>query len=325
MMRPAWMARVGMLLAVLFAFEATPAGAQTTPTPPARPITIVNPASAGSTTDGLVRALAPGMAARLGQTVVVVNREGGAGAVGTLAVARAAPDGTTLLFTAAYTLTVLPVARPEAAPYALDAFEPVCQTFENQMALVVAPDSTHRSLAELVAAARARPGALSFGHQGVASIPHLAVTEFAQVAELRVQDVPYRGEPAVVTDLLGGRLDFAALVAGSLAGRNLRVLGLFADARHPQLPDVPTVREAGFAVAPTSFGGLFAPAGTPPSVRAALESACLAAAREEAYTLAMRRAMQPADPVASGAVLGERLRRDAAEKVRLLRGITVER
>jgi tripartite-type tricarboxylate transporter receptor subunit TctC len=212
--------------------------------------------------------------------------------------------------------SVLP-ARGEVG-FTAASFVPVCQSFENAMAIAVRPESPFTSLADLVAAARARPGALTYGHQGVASIPHLAAIELAEVAGVQVQDVPYRGEPAVVTDLRAGRVDFAVLVMGSLAAGGLRTLGVFAPERHPLLPEVPTVMEQGFAVAPTSFGGLFAPAGTPPAAIARLEAACLEAARDEAHRNVGARMFQPTRPEADAASLATRLARDIADKRRLL-------
>ena len=286
------------------------------PWSPDRPITILNPYAAGSTTDQLARALAAGMAPRLGQPVVVVNRDGAAGGVGTAQAARAAADGHALLFAPAVVLSVLP-ARGEVG-FTAASFTPICQSFENAMAIAVRPESPFTSLADLVAAARARPGALTYGHQGIASIPHLAAIELAEVARVEVQDVPYRGEPAVVTDLRAGRVDFAVLVMGSLAAGGLRTLGVFAPERHPLLPDAPTVMEQGFAVAPTSFGGLFAPAGTPAPVISRLEAACLEAAREEAYRSVAARMFQPIRPEADAAGFQARLARDVADKRRLL-------
>ncbi len=283
---------------------------------PDRAVTILNPYAAGSTTDQLARALAAGMAPRLGQPVVVVNRDGAAGGVGTAQAARAAPDGHYLLFAPAVVFSVLP-ARGEVG-FTAASFTPICQSFENAMAIAVRPESPFTSLADLVAAARARPGALTYGHQGVASIPHLAAIDLAEVAGVQVQDVPYRGEPAVVTDLRAGRVDFAVLVMGSLAAGGLRTLGVFAPERHPLLPEVPTVMEQGFAVAPTSFGGLFAPTGTPAAAIARLEAACLEAARDEAHRNVGARLFQPTRPEADAASLATRLARDIADKRRLL-------
>jgi tripartite-type tricarboxylate transporter receptor subunit TctC len=131
------------------------------------------------------------------------------------------------------------------------------------MVIAVRPDSPFKTLADLVAAARTQPGKLNYGHQGAGSIPHLSMEEFLETAKLDIKGIPSRGDPAVVTDLLGGSIDVAALVQGTVAGQNLRLLGIFAEERHPSFADTPTVREQGFDVAPISFGGLLAPAATP--------------------------------------------------------------
>jgi tripartite-type tricarboxylate transporter receptor subunit TctC len=310
------------LAAVLLGMiAATPAAAQGEF--PNRPITIINPAAAGSISDTLLRALAPGLQARLGQPVTVLNREGASGAIGTAQAARATPDGYTLLFTAAYTVSVLPVIRNDTG-YRAEQLEPVCQAFVNTMALAVRPDSPLRSLADLVAAARARPDALSFGHQGVASIPHLAMMELVQASGIRVQDVPYRGEPAAILDLIGGRVDFVAIVLGSLRGKDIRPIAVFGTARHPLIPDVPTVIEQGFDVAPTSFGGLLAPAGIPPAVRQTLDAACAGATTEAVFRDAARRGFQPDQVYADAAQFGAALRRDVADKERLLRALNLK-
>ncbi|MBV1798465.1 tripartite tricarboxylate transporter substrate binding protein [Siccirubricoccus sp. G192] len=313
----AWAMLLGALLLAGGRVHAQPAF-------PARPIQIVNPAPAGSISDTLLRALAPGLQAKLGQPVAVVNRDGASGALGTATVARAAPDGYTLLFTAAYTLSVLPVTRPDAG-YRAEQIEPVCRTFVNTMALAVRPESPFTSLGDLVAAARAQPGSLRFGHQGIASIPHLAMVELAQAAGIQVQDVPYRGEPAAILDAMAGRVEFVSLVLGSLRGGALRPLAVFAERRHPLIPDVPTVPEAGFPVAPTSFGGLLAPAGLPVPVRQTLARACAGAAAEEVYAEAARRGFQPLDYYADTEEFGRALRRDVADKARLLATVEVPR
>jgi tripartite-type tricarboxylate transporter receptor subunit TctC len=292
---------------------------------PSRTVTMVNPTLAGSTTDGLARALGVGLSSRLGQQFVVSNQAGGAGAIGTASVARAQPDGYTLLFGAVYVLSVLPALRPAEVGYRSDALTPVCQTVSNAMVLVVRPDSRFRSLADLVAAARAEPGKITYGHQGPGSIPNLATEEFLQVANLRINQVPYRGDPAVLTDVLGGQIDVGALVLGSVSGQNVRVLGIFAEERHPLFPAAPTVKEQGFDVAPVSFGGLLAPAGTPDAVLARLETACEGAARDDAYAAAAKRAAQPPAYYADRALFSQRLARDIETKKRLIERMAAQR
>lgn len=288
---------------------------------PSKTIEIVNPYPAGGTTDGLTRALAPGMSQRLGQPIVVVNRVGAAGTVGTELVARRAPDGYSLVFMPALTLSV--ATKTHKTGYQTDSLVPICQTFSNAMALVAPSNSPFNSVADVVAAARAAPGKLTYGHQGVASIPHLAMVEFLDVADIEIQDVPYNGESQVLIDLMGGRLDLAAVVLGGVAGRDVKILGIFDDERHPSLPDVKTVPEQGYNVTPTSFGGLFAPKGTPPEVIAKLAEACKGAAHDELYVKAAKTAFQPTNYFADADEFAKRLQKDIEDKARLLERITV--
>ena len=160
---------------------------------PNRVVKIVNPYVAGSTTDILARALAVGLSSRLGQQFIIENKPGAGGALGTVSVVRADADGYTLLFAPALVLSVYPQARTDTG-YKPDALVPVCQTFTNAMALAVRPDSPIKSVADLVAAAKQKPGALNYGHQGVLTIPHLAMEEFLQTRRHRHQghSVPRR-------------------------------------------------------------------------------------------------------------------------------------
>ena len=284
---------------------------------PNRVVKVVNPYVAGSTTDRLARVLGIGMASRLGREFVVENRAGAGGAIGTLAVTRADPDGYTLLFAPALVLSVLPQARNDTG-YKPDSLLPICQTFTNAMALAVRPDSPFKTLGDLVAVARAKPGALDYGHQGPLTIPHLAMEEFLLAAKIDIKDIPFRGDPLVVTDLLGGRLHVGSLVLGSITEQNVRPLGIFSETRHSSFPAIPTVKEQGYDVSPASFGGLFAPAGTPAAVVAKLAAACADAAKDEIYVKAANAAAQPADYYADAATLGQRLERDIDNKSRVL-------
>ena len=215
-------------------------------------------------------------------------------------------------------LSVLPAARSNDIGYESHSLVPVCQTVSNAMVIAVKPDSPFKTLADLVTAARAKPGKLNYGHQGAGSIPHLSMEEFLETARLDIKGIPGRGDPAVVTDLLGGSIDVAALVQGTVAGQNLRLLGIFAEERHPSFADTPTVREQGFDVAPISFGGLLAPAGTPQEIVAKLEPACEGAAKDEIYATAAKRGGQPPSYYADRATFRTRLDRDIEAKRRLI-------
>jgi tripartite-type tricarboxylate transporter receptor subunit TctC len=285
---------------------------------PARPVQVVLPYPPGNAIDLLVRALSAQMAPILGQPVVVVNRDGAAGAVGSASVARAAPDAYTLLFVPALVASVLPVTQ-RASGLQVNSFVPICQVFNNSMALVVRPDSPIRDLRDLQARARANPDRLTYATLGITSIPHLAVAQWLAAANAEMTHVPFRADAAVMTEVLAGRIDVGAIVLGSATGRgDLRMLAVFDTQRHPDFPEAPTAVEQGFDVAPASFGGLFAPTGTPEDRLARLEAACAQAAATEAYRTAARGASQPANFHLPRADFARRLQQDVEQKAAIL-------
>lgn len=284
---------------------------------PERPVEITVAFSPGAVTDVLGRALAEGLSTQLGQRFIVVNKTGATGAIGSAAVARAKPDGYSLLFAPAVSLTVVPLSNKQAG-YDHKSFEPICQTFINEMVVVVRPDSPFKIAGDLVAAARARPGIVNYAHLGIGSIPHLAMVEFAQVAKADFNAIPFKGDADVMQQVLGGQVDLGAVTLSSAAGGGLRMLALFGNARNPSIPDVPTMREQGFDVAPYSFGGLLAPAGLPADVKTRLASGCKAAAQSEAYAKLAKSLFQPSQYYVDGAAFASALEKDVADKTRLL-------
>jgi len=315
------LAAAGVACALAAPAHTPPAHAQ--PAWPDRPVTIVMPYPPGNAIDLLSRALATAMTPLLGQNVVVLNRDGAAGAVGSQFAARQPADGQTVLFVPALVASVLPVTQPGTG-LRPDTFRPVCQVFNNTMALVVRPDSPIRDLRSLAAMARERPGRLTYGTLGVASIPHLAMAQWTQVAGAEVEHVPFRGDAQVMSEVLAGRLDVGAIVLGSAAGRgDVRILTIFDAARHPDFAEAPTAVEQGFDVAPASFGGLFVPAGTPEERIARLEAACAQAAASETYRTALRTGSQPAQVHLGAADFARRLAQDVEQKAVLLRGMTL--
>lgn len=284
---------------------------------PERGIEVIVTFAPGGTPDVLARTLAEGLQDNLKQSVIVVNRLGAGGAVGGGSVARAQPDGYTLLFSPALIASVVPVLQPQAG-FTAASFEPVCQTFESQMALIVPAESPHKSVRELVDAARKEPGKLTWGHAGRGSIPHLAMLELSQAAGIKVVEVPYKGDAETIPALLGGQIDFAPITLSSVPEGRVRIIGLFANARNPAIPDVPTVKEQGFDVAPTSFGGLFAPKGVPAPVKARLETACKAAVETPRYTDLARKLRLGPNLYYPAAEFAAHLATDIADKARLL-------
>jgi tripartite-type tricarboxylate transporter receptor subunit TctC len=210
-------------------------------------------------------------------------------------------------------------ARAEmAVPYDYNSFEPICQTFKNEQVIVTRPDSPLKSLLDIIEAARKRPGALSYGHPGIATIPHLAMTELSRTAKVELNQIPFKGPAEAVQMSHAGQIDFAAVPLPSAAGSGLRFLGLFAPARNRAIAEVPTLKEQGYDIAPLSFGALLGPHGLPESIRMRLGDACRSAALGDAYAQAARRVFQPSDYYGDSTTLAANLEQDVAEKRRLL-------
>ena len=302
-------------LVLLLATATDSAWAQSFPT---RPVEITVAFSPGAVTDILSRSLAEGLSQYLGQRFLVVNKPGATGAIGTTAVARAAPDGYSILFTPAVSITVVPMQNKQVG-YDLKAFDTICQTFKNEMVIVSKPDSPFKSASDIVAAAKAKPGAVSYGHLGIASIPHLAMTELSLYAKAEFNAIPFKGDADVMQQVLGGQVDFGAVVLSSAVGSGLKILGLFGNHRNPSIPDVPTLKEQGFDVAPVSFGGLVGPAGLTADVIAKLSEGCKVAAQGEQYTKLARSLGQPVDFYADRAMFSNALNQDLIDKARLLK------
>lgn len=285
---------------------------------PAHPIEITVTFAPGGTPDILARALSEGLSADLKQPVVVVNRLGAGGAIGAGAVSRSRPDGYTLLFAPALVQSVAPIMQPESG-FKPESLVPICQTFETQMALVVKPDSLYQTVGDIIKAAKAAPGKISYGHAGTGSIPHLAMIELANLTKTDFNVIPYKGDAEVTAPVLGGVIDFGPMTLSSVPKGTVRIIGIFADARNPAIPDVPTVKEQGFDVAPTSFGGLFAPVGLPDDVKATLEKACQFAAGEPRYVETANRSLLGAGLYKDSKVFAARLNKDIEEKKVLLK------
>lgn len=285
---------------------------------PTHPLEVTVTFAPGGTPDILARALSEGLADELKQPVVVVNKLGAGGAIGAAAVSRAKPDGYSLLFAPALVQSVVPIVQ-SGANYKPEMLVPICQTFETQMALVVKPDSQFKTVGDIIKAAKENPGKISYGHAGTGSIPHLAMIELANVTKTEFNVVPYKGDSEVPAPVLGGVIDFGPMTLSSVPKGAVRIIGIFADKRNPAIPDVPTVKEQGFDVAPTSFGGLFAPVGLPADVKDKLEKACKVAAARPPYVGTAQRAMLGADLYADSVAFGARLQKDIEDKKALLK------
>ncbi len=235
---------------------------------PAKSIRLVVPYPPGAGTDGTARIVADALGRRLGQQVVVENKPGASGAIGTDLVAKSAPDGYTLLWTSTDSMTAVPALR-KTMPYKVpDDFTYIAKVAETGMSLVISAKLPAKSIPEFIAYAKANPGKLSYGSSGTGGSPHLATLLFEKYAGIKMTHVPYKGVAPALTDLLGGQIDFALLtpitIVPQLGSDKMRVIGITAPVRHPMLPDAPTVKEAGIPQATaTVWYGLFGPAKIP--------------------------------------------------------------
>ncbi|MFH5949181.1 Bug family tripartite tricarboxylate transporter substrate binding protein, partial [Roseomonas xinghualingensis] len=242
---------------------------------PGRPIRFIVPFVAGGSTDVAARVIAERMGQILGQPVVVENRGGSGGNIGGEMVARAAPDGHTILMGVTGLLTTnLHIYRSMSFDPAKD-LAPFSMAYTSDLVIVVPNSLPVRNLQEFVAYARARPGQLSFGSSGHGASTHTAAELFRLQAGLDMQHVPYRGSGAAINDLMAGTIQMMAIqiagAAGQIRDGQVKALAATGPRRHPLIPDVPSIGEAGFpgAVA-TSWGCVMAPGGTPAPIIARL-------------------------------------------------------
>lgn len=250
---------------------ATSAFAQSFPT---KPMTLVVPASPGGAIDLAARLIGQKMTEAWGQPVVIDNKTGATGIIGTEFVAKSAPDGHVLALVAS-SHAINPSMFKKLPFDTLKSFEPVVQTHTVPLVLVVAPDAPFKTMQDVIAFGKKNPGQLSFASSGNGGAPHFSGELFQSMAGLQMQHIPYKGSTLAHPDLMSGRVsimfDTLAATSAQIKGGKLRALAVTTPKRLPALPDVPTVAEAGLPGYETStWGGLLAPAGTPKAVVAKL-------------------------------------------------------
>jgi tripartite-type tricarboxylate transporter receptor subunit TctC len=256
------------------------------------PITIVVNFVAGGPSDLMGRLLAPELSAALGTQVVIKNSVGAAGGIGAAEVARARPDGTTLLLSPIGAMAIQPHFRADL-PYKPADFAPICQVADTPVVVMSAPDSPLRSLAEVISRAREANGSFNFASTGPGSLPHIATVALARAAGVPMTHIPYRGNAEAVTSLLRGDVSIFADQPGTLRANNLQAVALLAERRTPEFPNTPTAREQGVDLVYSIWSGLFAPAGTPPEFLARAEAACQRALRAPSVVEGFQRLATP--------------------------------
>ncbi len=237
---------------------------------PSRPIRVIVPFSPGGAVDGPMRLVAQELGKRLGQPVIVENKPGAGATIGTDVVAKAAPDGYTLLL-ASQTNAISATLYPKLAFDPVEDFVPISLLGREPGVIVVHPSLPVESLADFVAYARARPGQVNYASSGNGSGQHLFMALLASMTGIKLVHVPYKGSGQVTADLLGGQVPISipgtAGMVGHIRSGKLRALAVTGARRSPQLPDVPTVAEAGVSgYEAYVWMGLLAPKGTPSSI-----------------------------------------------------------
>ena len=260
-----------ILTALVFALAALCAWPALAQTYPAKPIVLVVPFAPGGTSELISRLVAQKLTERLGQQVVVENRPGAAGNIAMEQVARAAPDGYTLILGHIGTLAVNPAMFAKLPYDPVRDFAPVSLMVAVPNIVAVNPAVPAKNLQELLELARAKPGSINYGSAGNGSAGHLAMEYLKRIAKVDMVHVPYKGTGPMLTDLLAGQTQ--ATFTGSspllphIKSGKLRALAVGSAKRIPSLPDVPTVAESGFAGFETAqWYGIIAPAKTPPAI-----------------------------------------------------------
>lgn len=265
---------LSVLLATLAAWSAAPTLAQAQAPAaqpfPTRPVTVVVPFPPGGGTDVGARLVAQKLSVKWGLPVLVDNKAGASGMVGADVVAKAKPDGYTLLAGNVGTQSVNPSLYKKMAYDPDKAFAPISMIAELPLVLLITPSLPYQSVRDLMAAAKSEPGKLSYASSGSGGAPHLAAEIFRKSGGLNMLHVPYKGGGPAVTDLMAGHVDilFATVLEsiGHLKSGKLRGLAVSSASRSPALPDMPTVGESLPGFDTGSWIGMLAPAGTPPAI-----------------------------------------------------------
>lgn len=304
--------RIALVLALALS-TALPAVAQTFPS---KPIHILVGYSAGGAVDILARSVGQQLATEMGQPVIVENKPGAATNIAVKALIASPPDGYTLMLAANALAANMSLFQPAPFDTRRD-ITPVALVGRVPVVIATRADSPLNTLAKLVAAARAKPGTVTYATPGNGSTPHLAMALFAHEAGISVTQIPYKGGTQAITDVIGGRVDVVAVNALEVLplarGGKLRVLGVMSAKRTSVLPDVPTVAESGYPGFEASvWYGFIAPAGTPAAVvsrlNAAVQKALATPAVEQRLSSAGGQ-VEPGTPAQFGALVeSERVR-----------------
>jgi tripartite-type tricarboxylate transporter receptor subunit TctC len=245
---------------------------------PARPVKIIVPTPPGGPVDIMARITANYLQTALGQAFVIENRAGAGNTIGSKDAAAAVPDGYTLLYSSASGLVIAPLLHPDVGYNPLTDYDPIALVAASSNILVVNPAVPAKTVAELVAYAKANPGKVNFSSGGIGVLPHLIGEMFKSAAGIDIVHVPYKGGGPSINDLVAGNVQMTfestTVLLPLIKAGKLRALAVTTEKRIPQLPDVPTMAESGYPkVVATAWTGLLAPAHTPAPIIARLNAA----------------------------------------------------
>lgn len=266
---------------------------------PSRPVSMVVPFPPGGVADITARPLAEAMGRMLRQTVIVENKAGAGGGVGMAYVAKAKPDGYTVLL-ALSSVSIIPEADKVLGRdpmYQLDHLVPIARFTADPTVLAVRADAPWKTAKEFLEAAKKAPGTIPYGSSGNYGTMHVPMEMLGASAGAKMLHVPFSGAGPAVVALLGGQVQALSTgpssVMGHLKGGKVRVLASWGESRHPALPDVPTLKELGYDAQFSQWTGLFVPAGTPDAVVAKLREAARAAVNDDTFKAALARVETP--------------------------------
>lgn len=269
---------------------------------PERPIRLVVPYAPGGATDIVARMFSQRLGALIGAPLVIDNKGGGGGSIGTAEVARAKADGYTLLLGASTTQIINPAAMEKPTYDGIKDFIPITLTGLQSVSIAAGPAMPARTFRELLAELRSHPGEYAYATAGMGSVQHLAGELLKKLAGVDIIHVPYKGAAPGMQDVMAGRVALASATMGSVlelhrAGR-MRILATFTDSRLKSTPEVPTAIEGGLpGMLMTTFTGVFAPAGTPRTIVDQLAAAAAKVLNDESYRIEMERlGIEPASP-----------------------------
>ncbi len=255
---------------------------------PSKPVHLLVPFPPGGAVDVVARSLGDELAKRLGQSIIIENRPGAGGTLAAIATAKSAPDGYTLVVVASGH-AIVPFLFPKLHYDVFKDFTPVSLLGNSPNLLLVRADSPMKTLADLIALARQKPGQLSYGHAGNGTSPHLAGELLKVTAKIDIASVPYKGGAPALNDLMGGHIPIAfnnsPEAIGQIQAGTVRPLAVTTIKRTPMLPEVPTVAESGLTEYDTGvWWGVLAPAGLPADILARLSRDCAEAMKSPAVT-----------------------------------------